>query len=159
MHRFFKILILYQSVTLCLTARRSFVQSRSFNKDSVVSYGKPKTPVVPISEVGVLPRSFPLAMPAISEAQMQPAAKSQAPPAPSAPPVPSAPPPEGGPQRKALGKRPNVPPPLPPQSLPKQLSSSAQWAQLAFAFTLIYYRLWFGKLSWWCGVHIMLSCL
>lgn len=106
--------------------RRSFVQSRSFNKDSVVSYGKPKTPVVPISEVGVLPRSFPLAMPAISEAQMQPAAKSQAPPAPSAPPVPSAPPPEGGPQRKALGKRPNVPPPLPPQSLPKQLSSSAQ---------------------------------
>lgn len=117
--------------TLCLTARRSFVQQKSFNKDSV-SYGRPKTPVAPISEVGALPRSFPLAMTAISETQTQPTAKPQAPPAPSAPPVssapplPSAPPPEGGPQKKAVGKRPKVPPPLPPPSLPKQLSSSAQ---------------------------------
>lgn len=141
MHTFFKVFILYQSVTLCLAARRSFVQHRSFNKDSVVSYGKPKTPVAPMSEVGVPPRSFPLAMPIISEAQMEPAAKPQAPPAPSAssappapsaaptpsaPPVPSAPPPEGGHQRKAVGKRPKVPPPLPPQSLAKQLSSPAQ---------------------------------
>lgn len=140
MHTFFKVLILYQSVTLCLTARRSFVQHRSFNKDSVVSYGKPKTPIAPMSEVGVLPRSFPQAMPAISEAQNL-SAKPKAPPvssapsvptvpsatpATSAPPVRSAPPPEGGPQKKAVGKRPKVPPPLPPQSLPKQLSSSAQ---------------------------------
>lgn len=131
MQTFFNVLILYQSVTLCLTARRSFVQNRSFNKDFVVSYGKPKTPVAPMSEVGVLPRSFPLAMAAISEAQTQPTAKPQAPPAPSAPvstvpPVPLAPPPEGGPQKKAVSKRPNMPPPLPPQSLPKQVSSLAQ---------------------------------
>ncbi|XP_026993368.1 SH3 domain-binding protein 1 [Tachysurus fulvidraco] len=113
-------------ITTPFKPRRSFVQHRSLNKDSVVSYGKPKTPVAPISEVGVLPRSFPPAMPAISEAQTQPAAKPQAPPAPSAPSVPSAPPPEGGPQKKAVSKRPKVPPPLPPPSLPKQLSSSAQ---------------------------------
>ncbi|KAK3559611.1 hypothetical protein QTP86_013555, partial [Hemibagrus guttatus] len=117
--------------------RRSFVQNRSFNKDSVVSYNKPKTPVAPMNEVGVLPRSIPSAMPAISEAQTKPAAKPQVPPVPSAPvstappvssapPIPSAPPPEGGTQRKAVNKRPKVPPPLPPQSLPKQLSSSAQ---------------------------------
>ncbi|KAG7325163.1 hypothetical protein KOW79_011479 [Hemibagrus wyckioides] len=124
-------------ITTPFKPRRSFVQNRSFNKDSVVSYNKPKTPVAPMSEVGVLPRSFPLAMPAISEAQTQPAAKPQAPPAPSAPvstappvssapPLPSAPPPEGGPQKKAVNKRPKVPPPLPPPSLPKPLSSSAQ---------------------------------
>ncbi|KAM9462010.1 SH3 domain-binding protein 1 [Clarias gariepinus] len=113
-------------ITTPFKPRRSFVQHRAFNKDSVVSYGKPKTPVTPMSEPGVLPRSFPLAMPAISEAQMQPAAKPQAPPAPSAPPVPAVPSPEGAPQKKAVGKRPKVPPPLPPPSLPKQLSSSAQ---------------------------------
>ncbi|TSK14678.1 SH3 domain-binding protein 1 [Bagarius yarrelli] len=126
--------------TLKITApfkpKRTFLQNKSFNKDYVVSYGKPKTIAAPMSDVEVLPRSFPLAMPANSEAQAQPAAKPQAPPAPLAPastasPVPSnpvvssAPQPEGGHQKKAVSKRPKMPPPLPPQSIPKQLPSSA----------------------------------
>lgn len=106
-------------ITTPFKSKRTFLQNRSFNKDYVVSYGKPKTPAAPMSEVEVLRRSFPPAMPANSEAQMQPAAKPQA------PPVPSAPPPEGH-QKKAASKRPKMPPPLPPQSMPKQLPSSAQ---------------------------------
>ncbi|KAI5103232.1 SH3 domain-binding protein 1 isoform X1, partial [Silurus meridionalis] len=124
-------------ITTPFKPRRSFVQHRPINKDSVVSYSKPKTPVPPMNEAGGLPRNFPLAMPTISEAQMQPSAKPQAPPVssvppglsasvPLAPPVPSAPPPDIGPQRKGVSKRPKVPPPLPPPSLPKQISSPAQ---------------------------------
>uniref|UniRef100_A0A4W4FGC3 SH3-domain binding protein 1 n=1 Tax=Electrophorus electricus TaxID=8005 RepID=A0A4W4FGC3_ELEEL len=95
----------------------SFIQNKSNNKDSVIIYGKPKAPVAPSSQAGILPtplpRSFPAGVHAVPEAELQVATKPQALPSPPA----SVP--EGASQRKALGKRPKVPPPLPPQQLTK----------------------------------------
>ncbi|XP_062859864.1 SH3 domain-binding protein 1 [Trichomycterus rosablanca] len=101
---------------------RSFVQHKALTKDSFVSYRRPKVPVPPLSQAGIPPVALPrsVSQSAAPKAQTEPTAK------PEAPPVPAAPVPEAGAQKKAMGKRPNVPPPLPPQSLPKQLSSTAQ---------------------------------
>uniref|UniRef100_A0A4W4FFL1 SH3 domain-binding protein 1 n=1 Tax=Electrophorus electricus TaxID=8005 RepID=A0A4W4FFL1_ELEEL len=101
-----------------------FPEGTSNNKDSVIIYGKPKAPVAPSSQAGILPtplpRSFPAGVHAVPEAELQVATKPQALPSPPA----SVP--EGASQRKALGKRPKVPPPLPPQQLTKALPSSAE---------------------------------
>ncbi|KAK1793918.1 hypothetical protein P4O66_010831, partial [Electrophorus voltai] len=111
-------------ITIPFKPRKSFIQNKSNNKDSVIIYGKPKAPVAPSSQAGILPtplpRSFPAGVHAVPEAELQVATKPQALPSPPA----SVP--EGASQRKALGKRPKVPPPLPPQQLTKALPSSAE---------------------------------
>ncbi|XP_076856469.1 bargin isoform X2 [Brachyhypopomus gauderio] len=108
-------------ITTPFKPRRSFIQSRSYNKDSAINYGKPKAPIAPSSQTGIppmpMPRSYPASVHTISETPPPASAKPQAPPSP---------PPEGALQKKYQGKRPKVPPPLPPQQLVKELSSLAE---------------------------------